>query len=361
VGRNCLSISMRGRGPDATPSRRRLRRLLNWGKNVSQDGGSLARFLSALRKTTLPKTSRHLGPPLFIVSLLVLSLSTSVMADGPTPPARQRVYQLAGIADLVCFVCFVVVCGMGGRYRAVLCLGLTAIYLGVSYVLYEAFWAASQGGGNIGELAIVVFLLAAFALLAGLGLVSGLVFGLVQLRAGRRQVRFAAVRRRSRLRRVFRRIGLTTCLLLVVAFVLSAVCPFQWTWKGRTSSLDRCYKFSLSGGVIGATTSHKVLPAAQRPLSRGHGFDFFRKPPLTWLCLPYGQSIVSGYQHRFIRVPLWMPFLAFMILTAILWHRERRMPPRGHCLKCGYDLTGNESGRCPECGEEVPVDQHEGC
>jgi predicted membrane protein len=28
----------------------------------------------------------------------------------------------------------------------------------------------------------------------------------------------------------------------------------------------------------------------------------------------------------------------------------RRKPPPGHCSKCGYALTGNESGTCPECG-----------
>jgi hypothetical protein len=28
--------------------------------------------------------------------------------------------------------------------------------------------------------------------------------------------------------------------------------------------------------------------------------------------------------------------------------------PSGHCLTCGYDLTGNVSGRCPECGAAVP-------
>ncbi|GMU83923.1 MAG: hypothetical protein AMXMBFR47_37930 [Planctomycetota bacterium] len=26
----------------------------------------------------------------------------------------------------------------------------------------------------------------------------------------------------------------------------------------------------------------------------------------------------------------------------------------GHCASCGYDLTGNESGRCPECGSTTP-------
>jgi hypothetical protein len=26
---------------------------------------------------------------------------------------------------------------------------------------------------------------------------------------------------------------------------------------------------------------------------------------------------------------------------------------RRYCAECGYDLTGNESGRCPECGEAI--------
>lgn len=25
--------------------------------------------------------------------------------------------------------------------------------------------------------------------------------------------------------------------------------------------------------------------------------------------------------------------------------------PAHHCVSCGYDLTGNVSGQCPECGE----------
>ena len=31
------------------------------------------------------------------------------------------------------------------------------------------------------------------------------------------------------------------------------------------------------------------------------------------------------------------------------WARARK----GLCAKCGYDLSGNVSGRCPECGEAV--------
>ena len=49
-------------------------------------------------------------------------------------------------------------------------------------------------------------------------------------------------------------------------------------------------------------------------------------------------------------LPLWILFVVVTVPTFILWRRDRRHP-RGHCQRCGYDLTGNVSGRCPECGE----------
>ncbi len=33
---------------------------------------------------------------------------------------------------------------------------------------------------------------------------------------------------------------------------------------------------------------------------------------------------------------------------------RRTVHPPGYCLKCGYNLTGNVSGRCPECGTTIP-------
>ena len=44
-----------------------------------------------------------------------------------------------------------------------------------------------------------------------------------------------------------------------------------------------------------------------------------------------------------------------------IWHRRmgrwlaRRelLRSQGRCLSCGYDLTGNASGTCPECGTRI--------
>ena len=44
------------------------------------------------------------------------------------------------------------------------------------------------------------------------------------------------------------------------------------------------------------------------------------------------------------------PIFAFIRGPVRRWRRRRK----GLCLKCGYDLTGNETGVCSECGTEVP-------
>jgi hypothetical protein len=36
-----------------------------------------------------------------------------------------------------------------------------------------------------------------------------------------------------------------------------------------------------------------------------------------------------------------------------LAERSEKLKPTGLCRKCGYSLTGNISGVCPECGEKV--------
>jgi hypothetical protein len=42
-----------------------------------------------------------------------------------------------------------------------------------------------------------------------------------------------------------------------------------------------------------------------------------------------------------------------LLLVMPIWRLLHRRPPAGHCQECGYNLKGNVSGVCPECGEAV--------
>src|SRR5262249_39567254 len=72
-------------------------------------------------------------------------------------------------------------------------------------------------------------------------------------------------------------------------------------------------------------------------------------PPYWWFeyqCVP---SAGNRDAFRWVMVPLWAFLLPCAGLTLWLWRRDQRHVQPGHC-RCGYDLTGNVSGRCPECG-----------
>ena len=52
-------------------------------------------------------------------------------------------------------------------------------------------------------------------------------------------------------------------------------------------------------------------------------------------------------------ISTWIPPLLGVVFAIIyLWRRDCHYPP-GHCQSCEYNLTGNESGVCPECGIEI--------
>ena len=53
-----------------------------------------------------------------------------------------------------------------------------------------------------------------------------------------------------------------------------------------------------------------------------------------------------------VSVPHWFLTLIFALLPALWlfkWNKRRKLGLNA-CHSCGYDLTGNESGVCPECG-----------
>ena len=64
-------------------------------------------------------------------------------------------------------------------------------------------------------------------------------------------------------------------------------------------------------------------------------------------------SIVRTPGGAYTKLPACLPVMVLALPTWFLarpLHRARHRPRRGLCLSCGYDLTGNTSGRRPECG-----------
>jgi hypothetical protein len=74
------------------------------------------------------------------------------------------------------------------------------------------------------------------------------------------------------------------------------------------------------------------------------GFQHFTQSP-TYRLAP-GLSLRA--YGRYVFLPLWIPAGLLGALSA-----APRRGPAGRCRYCGYDLTGNTTGVCPECGVRV--------
>ena len=81
------------------------------------------------------------------------------------------------------------------------------------------------------------------------------------------------------------------------------------------------------------------------------GLDVRReKASLAFGWWPLSQTQIDT---RYLGIPLWMPCICSIIATTLLYRFRYRALPIGVCRVCGYDLTGNVSGICPECGEPI--------
>lgn len=138
-------------------------------------------------------------------------------------------------------------------------------------------------------------------------------------------------------RRWFFLAGAAGSLILLVAWLGSL--PFEFRRQYVHHVSDRV-EVAVGAGRIAyrAWPSSLILPPGWLPWS------------VTWAReWPFWPHMRPGEWESDYSIPLWLPFLAFAIPTAF-FRRFALRQPAGHCQRCGYDLTGNVSGRCPECG-----------
>jgi hypothetical protein len=127
--------------------------------------------------------------------------------------------------------------------------------------------------------------------------------------------------------------------------------------SGRWSTLRLCR------GSASLDPAPRVIPPGDEFPPNVHlhliGFGFTRHAEITGgraFGAPVTFPVVRRLQY-IIRLPLWAPVVLFGACPTIAfirgpvrrWRRRRK----GLCLACGYDLTGNVTGVCPECGVEI--------
>ena len=135
-------------------------------------------------------------------------------------------------------------------------------------------------------------------------------------------------RNRSRFCRTVKWGGTGACGVTAVAWLLSLGFHYQWV------SPDRRTFLSIYSGRVSFLRLDRSLPPAA--IERGFTPAFGR----------LGGELV---------IPVWIVLLALLVPTTIAWFKCRCYPP-GRCQACGYDLTGNLSGTCPECGTAVDAE-----
>ncbi len=148
----------------------------------------------------------------------------------------------------------------------------------------------------------------------------------------------------SRTRRVLK--WATTALAGVV--LLSWALSFRWTLSYLHFSPDRQIIEVRAGCVaVWLNFAKKNARPGFYVWDYRHASGGLRRERMG-LFLPY---TVEWWWQKLIVIPLWIMFLPMMAISTLFWwlgHRGR-LPP-GSCKDCGYNLTGNVSGRCPECG-----------
>ncbi len=172
-------------------------------------------------------------------------------------------------------------------------------------------------------------------------------------------IRMARLRRQWR---VAKWAGVALCLLIAAVWGASTRWSVRWNWLGKAyhDPQGMYIRTPISTTQSSLRTVYEIQPALSVQLQPGCIFVARVRGPVDsrtgrWRRLGLSRHAWTWPRftpdRHFQLVPLWAPFLLVALPTVVLFRRDRRHRIPSHCCQgCGYDLTGNVSGVCSECG-----------
>jgi len=142
-----------------------------------------------------------------------------------------------------------------------------------------------------------------------------------------------------------------TLLVLGAAWLASARWTLWYAWRAEILMPYDSRVVGLGAGGVFYKAFHPTEMSDYFLADPGwHGVH----APWRWGLKPL--AIMTRQFRTELWLPIWPALAVVAPLTALIWLWPTRVP-RGHCRRCGYNLTGNVSGRCPECEAAVPQER----
>jgi len=150
-----------------------------------------------------------------------------------------------------------------------------------------------------------------------------------------------------------RHLGVLWWVCLIWTTVALGVILLSFSWNPWWSNSGCSYCVYIEHGVINGNPDLPIPPGTKCEPRRWYGrFDLVRQ---SWVYTPW--LLFPLFNQYGFRVPIHIsfvlttPILIYPLLPAVRRRKRRKL---GLCPICEYDLRGNESGICPECG--TPTD-----
>lgn len=142
--------------------------------------------------------------------------------------------------------------------------------------------------------------------------------------------------------------------------ILAIPTGLLWYWDRRSvrETIERLedwvrpkWRRKITFWLVAACSVIHAVVVVVGVMTFGLMYDFFFPVLTPSARRAIGALEVWGVPCLLWATPLWGIGWAWLLVRLRNWLLFRW--PSHYCFDCGYDLTGNLSGRCPECGKEI--------